>query len=124
RERHDHVNALAASEQGKARKLRGCKNIADIASCGADIGKGDVLGGIEIEDEPVGMFEIVDRRAPYMEFECRNLCSANEPRHILYVEIGRAITVIFGDHHFMKSLRHAGTQMLLEKTLLGDAIRT
>ena len=79
RQRHDDMDALAARQQRKAdqpefgelvlQMLRGALGIAEV----------EPLVGVEIEHQPVGLFERIDPRSPAVEFDRPHLDAGDRP---------------------------------------------
>ena len=63
------MQALAAGGLDETLESFGGEPVADDAGGGGEIGKDDTGTWIEIEDQAIGMIEIVGARAPRMDFE-------------------------------------------------------
>jgi hypothetical protein len=74
----DDVQALAAGELEEALEAELFEALADLGGGGGERGPGEGFVGVEVEDEAVGVFEVVVARAPGMDLEHAHLGEAGE----------------------------------------------
>ncbi len=92
--------------------------------CADRVGKTQPFIGIEIEDQPVGLFNRIASRLPRVEFDRAHLHAGQQAGCILDIEIivRAAVTLDDGDLADVRAERSA--VVLLKETLLAAALRT
>ena len=74
----DDVQALASGGLEKTFEAEALELVADFGGAGGERGPGDGGVGVEVDDEAVGVLEVVVARAPGMDFEDSELGEAGE----------------------------------------------
>ena len=118
-QRRDDVDALAAGDHGKAFEAPFAEAVADVD--GGLLGGCEVeaLVGIDVEDDAVGVLELVDVAAPDVEFERRHLDAGGEAGGVVDVEIDVGVASGLGDLHLLEGVGEAAGIVLLEERLAG-----
>jgi hypothetical protein len=81
------------------------------------------LVGIEVENEPVGIFQLADPAAPPVELDRPHLNTGEDSTRILNVDIVPNLAVAFLDGDVLDVGSHRAAVMLLEKTVGGQSLR-
>ncbi len=118
------MDAFASGEFEEAFEAGVLEALADLGGGGGDGEPGEVGVGIEIEDEAVGMLEVVVGRAPGMDFEDVHLSERDEGVGGVEGDVGlggRGSFVL--DFDGLDAGREGGGDVLLEEAGLAGAFR-
>ena len=88
------MQPLAAGRLGKALEADPGERVAHVDSRFGHALPGQPLIGVEIHRHPVGHFELVDPRAPGMDFQHAHLHQPDEAGQIL--DVGIDLRLLFG----------------------------
>ena len=83
----------------------------------------EALVGIEIEHEPIGLVDMVERHAPIVDLERADLHQPEQTRLVVDIEIV-LLALAARDRDLLDRLAHALHGVALEEMLLVDAFRT
>jgi hypothetical protein len=76
------MQTLAAGGLDETLKLQRAQAFAHLARASDHVAPGDAGTRIEIEHQPVGVFEMRDARAANVQFQCAGLCERDQPRQV------------------------------------------
>src|SRR5205085_332271 len=94
-ERRDDVDALAAGDHGEAFEAPFGERGTDIERRLPDGFEIEAFVGVDVENDAVGLFELVDMAAPDVEFEAIHLDASDDAREPIDVEIVFDRAVLF-----------------------------
>src|SRR3569623_1227787 len=79
--------------------------------------------GVEVEYQPVGLFDVGDRRSPAMELDRPHLDAGQQAVGIVDIEIRLLVAVLLLDHHVLDVVAERSSVMLLEEAMLAAPLR-
>ena len=89
-----------------------------------DPGEVEPLVGVQVEHQPVGLFDILHPAAPAVELDRPHLDAGKHAIGIVDPQIGFGRSVLFANVDMMDMVAEAACVMLLEEALLGTSLRT
>src|SRR5262249_3603825 len=120
RDRHDHVNALAPRQLDKTLKLLRLEPIARLLRRRDDLLPTYALTRIEIEDDPVALFQSPQTRTANVNLQSPKLSKLDQIAQLLH----RDHVMLFRLNDVAeRRVLDVRSDVLLEKALPGDAVR-
>src|SRR5688572_12757098 len=95
----------------------------EVAGGPLDLVEAETDVGIEVEDEPIGLLDIVDLAAPAVELDRSHLDAGQQAGEVVDVEIILLLAVLLDDRDVPDVLAEASRVMLLEKAFAGSPLR-
>src|SRR3546814_15686902 len=91
------MHALAAGEHRKGLEAHLSEDVSELEGGGAHRLEVEPDVGIEIEDEPVGLFDIFDARAPAMDLDRAHLDAGQQALGRAHIEISLIVAIFLLD---------------------------
>ena len=114
-ERHDDVDALAAGQQREAleaevleQRSQPHRRVLHLVEIEPDV-------GIEVEHQPVGIFDLVDLAAPAVELDRAHLHAGEQALDVVEVEIVLGVAVLLLDRDVLHVRAEGALVVLLEE---------
>lgn len=117
------MHPFASRQHREGRKSQRFQNITKLEGSRADSFEIETLIGVEVEHKAVGLFDILDPSSPRMQLDRSHLDAGHQPIGIVDIQVWLLVAVLFGDTHLVDFVAEAPGIMLLEKALLGTALR-
>src|SRR5580692_6601082 len=124
RERGDHMHPLATRHHRESLKTDRLQGVTKSESGRADRVKIQALVGVEVEDKPVCLFDILDTSTPSMELDRPHLDARHQPVGVVDIEVRLLMAILLNDADVMDLVAEAPCVMLLEEAFLGPALGT
>ena len=117
------MHALAAGQHREADEPDVGEMLLDVRRRLLDRVEPQPLVGIEVEHQPVGLLQRIDRRTPAVKLDRPHLHARDQTVRILDIEIGLGRSVLLANVDVMDEFPEAARVVLLEEAFLAAPLR-